>query len=161
MSYPAQAEKLVNMNWAIDVTLIGTTTLDQSGPGSNRNEGVFHTLQNWSHTIICSLMSCVLVYFLVPFGERERERIKNFFTLSLSKSTDSFILPVFALYFLFFSPKFMLYLWTFGLRYWKHHPTIKTLLSFPLSYTHTHTLVPSSSIFVANLILIIASLLQT
>ena len=29
----------------IDGTLIGTTPPDQSGPGSNGNEGVIHTLQ--------------------------------------------------------------------------------------------------------------------
>ena len=29
--------------WAIDFTLTGTTTLGQSEPGSNGNEGVLHT----------------------------------------------------------------------------------------------------------------------
>ena len=32
--------------WPIDGTVTGTTTLGQSGPGSNSNEGVFHIPQS-------------------------------------------------------------------------------------------------------------------
>ena len=40
--------------------LKGATTSDQSRPGSNENEGVFHTtpeLQNWSFTTKCILVT--------------------------------------------------------------------------------------------------------
>ena len=37
--------------------LTGTTTLGQSEPRNNDNEGVFQTPHNWSRTIRCSLVS--------------------------------------------------------------------------------------------------------
>ena len=37
--------------WSINEKLIGTTTLGQSGPGSNEHEMVLHTLPNSSFTI--------------------------------------------------------------------------------------------------------------
>ena len=36
--------------WLIDWTLSGATAQDQSGPGSDGNEGVHHILQNFSIT---------------------------------------------------------------------------------------------------------------
>ena len=42
--------------WPIDRTLTETTTLGQSGPGNNGDEGVLH-IPDWSLTIRCSLMS--------------------------------------------------------------------------------------------------------
>ena len=36
--------------WPIDRTLSGATTPDQSGPGHDRNEGVFHIPQSFSIT---------------------------------------------------------------------------------------------------------------
>ena len=35
---------------------MGTVTTDQSGPGSNGNDVVLHTLQNWNLTIKYNLV---------------------------------------------------------------------------------------------------------
>ena len=43
--------------WPIDWILTGTTTLGQSGPGGNGNEGVPNILQSWILSIRCNLMS--------------------------------------------------------------------------------------------------------
>ena len=41
--YSYQIQILFRVMWFIDWALTGTTTLGQSEPGSNSNEGVFHT----------------------------------------------------------------------------------------------------------------------
>ena len=45
-SIPIKYKSFLNRSiWPIYETLTGTTTSGQSGPGSNGNEGVFHTTQ--------------------------------------------------------------------------------------------------------------------
>ena len=43
---PANWTNRKRLIWPIDGALTGTTTLGQSGPGSNGNEGVFHIPQS-------------------------------------------------------------------------------------------------------------------
>ena len=47
--------------WGIDRTLSGATTLGQSGPGSDGNEGVLHIPQTFSITVILPL-DCSVSY---------------------------------------------------------------------------------------------------
>ena len=64
---------LISSIWAIDGILTGTTTLDQTGPGSN---GIPHTMihQNWSFTVRYSLES----YPGHPFRESDPFTGKRF-----------------------------------------------------------------------------------
>ena len=65
MAYgPIEDEWFLNRSiWPIDRTLTDSTTLDQSGFGSNGNQGVFWTLQSWILSIRYSLVS----YWEHPF----------------------------------------------------------------------------------------------
>ena len=47
--------------WPIDRTLSGATTLDQSGPGSNDNEGILRILQSFN-IIRASSSDCLVSY---------------------------------------------------------------------------------------------------
>ena len=50
-----------NSTWSIDKTLSSATTLGQSGPGSNGNEGVLHIFQSSSITGALS-SNCLVSY---------------------------------------------------------------------------------------------------
>ena len=50
--------------WPIDRTLSGATTLGQSGPGTNDNEGVLHIPQ--SSSFGASPWDCLMSYILQP-----------------------------------------------------------------------------------------------